>query len=432
MKKILFVLALLASMQVANAQVKSVNAAKAAVEAAKAAADNVKKNTKSTTWIKYGQALMDAYNAPAGSIWQGMTEQDLQLVGGEKASSEEQVTVNGQPMIKKIYSNKNLYFDQNGKLAASEVTKPVVDGALDKALEAFKKAAELDNGAKSKDIADGIKAVCDKYNEEAVNAYSFGKFSEAASLFRKTFETSQVAPLSKMDTSAIFNAGLVSVMGGDYQSGKEYFQKSLEYGYYGQDGETYAKLGEIYDKLGDKAASKTIFEEGFSKFPQSQGILIGLINYYVNSGEDTSRLFALLDGAKKNEPGNASLYYVEGNIHSKLGDEDAAVAAWDKCAEINPEYEFGFIGKGLYFYNKAADLQKAASEETDDAKYMKMMEDFEKYLKGCVEPLEKAFTVTKDDDTKANLATYLKSVCFILRNDPEYQAKYDKYAPLAQ
>ena len=431
MKKILFVLALLASMQVADAQVKSANAAKAAVESAKAAVDNVKKNTKSTTWIKYGQALMDAYNSPAGNIWQGMTDQDLQLVG-EKATSEEQTTVNGQPMVKKIYSNKNLYFDQNGKLAVIEVTKPVVDGALDKALEAYKQAAKIDNGSKNKDIADGIKAICDKYNEEAVNAYTFGKFAEAATLFNKTFETSQVAPLSQLDTAAIYNAGLVSVMGGDYAKGKEYFEKSVKYGYYGEDGEAYAKLGEVYDKLGDKAASKAIFEEGFSKFPQSQGILIGLINYYINSGEDTGRLFKLLDDAKKNEPGNASLYYVEGNIHSKLGNEEAAIAAWDKCAEINPAYEFGYIGKGLYFYNKAADLQKAASEESDDAKYMKMMEDFEKYLKGCVEPIEKAFEITKDDETKASLATYLKSVCFILRNDPEYQAKYDKYAPLAQ
>lgn len=429
MKKILFVLALLASMQVANAQGKSTSAAKAAVDAAKAATENVKKNTKAATWVKYGQSLVEAYNAASGNVWAGMTEQDLQLIG-EKPSSEEQVEINGQPMLKKVFPTKNLYFDQSGKLSITEITKPVVDGALDQALEAFSQAAKLDPSAKNKDIAEGIKSVCDKLNEEALNAYNFGKFAEASKIFEKVFDNSQLAPLSKMDTSAIYNAGLTAVLAADYERAKGFFQKSLANNYYGVDGEAFAKLGEVYDKLGDKTASKAAFEEGFAKFPQSQSILIGLINYYINSGEDTSRLFELLDNAKKNEPGNASLYYVEGNIHSKLGNEEAAIAAWDKCSEINPAYEFGYIGKGLYFYNKAATLQEEASKENDDAKYNAMMEDFLKNLKACVEPLEKAFDTTKDEETKTNIATYIKGVCFILRDEAEYQTKYDKYNAL--
>ena len=433
MKKILFVLALLASMQVANAQgAKSVGAAKSAVESAKKAVGDAKKATKSVTWIKYGQALLDAYNAPAGDVWNGMTEQDLQLVGGDKATGEEQVEISGQPMIKKIYANKNLYFDQSGKLAITEVTNPVVEDALDKALEAFKKAAEIDTGAKAKDISAGIKAIDDKYNEEALNNYSFGKFDLATECFEKAFAASQLPASEKLDTAALYNAGLTALMGGNIERSKGFFEKSLEYGYEGVEGETYSKLGEIYDKLGDKAASKSAYEQGFSKYPQSQGILVGLINYYINSGEDTDRLFELLDGAKKNEPGNASLYYVEGNIHSKLGNEEAALAAWDKCSEINPAYEFGHIGKGLYLYNKAAELQNAASTENDDTKYTALMQDFDKYLKACVEPLEKAFDTTKDEETKTNIAAYLKTVCFILREDSAYQAKYDKYAAVAK
>ena len=432
MKKILFVLALVASMQVANAQTKSPSAAKSAVDAAKAAVENVKKNTKSTTWIKYGQALLDAYSAPAGNLWNGMTDKDLQLVGNEKATGEEQVEIQGQPMIKKIYANKNLYFDNSGVLAITEVTQPVVEGALDKAIEAFKKATELDNGAKSKDIAAGLKTIVDKLNEEAVNNYGLGKFDVASACFEKAFAASQLPKSEKIDTASAYNAGLTAMLGGNYERAKDFFKKSLDFGYDGEDGETFAKLGDVYDKLGDKDASKDVYEKGFSKYPQSQGILVGLINYYVNSGENTDRLFELLDGAKKNEPGNASLYYVEGNIHSKLGEEADAVASWDKCSEINPDYEFGFIGKGLYYYNKAADIQNAASTENDDAKYMALMQDFDKYLKACVEPLEKGYELCKDQETKGNIASYLKSVCFILREDAAYQSKYEKYSAIAQ
>ena len=122
---------------------------------------------------------------------------------------------------------------------------------------------------------------------------------------------------------------------------------------YFEDGEVYTKLADVMSKLdttaAGKKAMKSVLEEGFSKFPSNQGILIGLINYYITSGEDTDRLFSLLDDAKKNEPGNASLYYVEGNIYLQLGNADKAKEAYQKCSEINPEYEWGYIGEGMLF-----------------------------------------------------------------------------------
>ena len=67
MKKIILILALAAACTAANAQVKSIAAAESAVQKAKADAENPKKNTKLATWLKYGHALIDAYDAPAGN-----------------------------------------------------------------------------------------------------------------------------------------------------------------------------------------------------------------------------------------------------------------------------------------------------------------------------------------------------------------------------
>ncbi|MBQ2006279.1 MAG: hypothetical protein II205_01810, partial [Bacteroidales bacterium] len=82
MKKIFLVLAIAASLQAidAQAQVKSPSAAKSAVEKAAAATTNPKQNTKTATWIKYGSALMDAYDATVGSVWVGMSGQELTLL----------------------------------------------------------------------------------------------------------------------------------------------------------------------------------------------------------------------------------------------------------------------------------------------------------------------------------------------------------------
>ena len=159
---------------------------------------------------------------------------------------------------------------------------------------------------------------------------------------------------------------------------------------------------------------------------------MGLINYYLTNNGSTDRLFELLGEAKKNEPNNASLYYVEGNICTQLGRVEDAVAAYDQCAQIDPSYAFGYIGKGQLFYNQALKYSEEAQNEMDDAKYMALVEKFENSLKACIEPFEKSLDLLKDDTTKAAVADYLKNACFRFRTtDPVYQEKYDKYSAMA-
>ena len=121
-------------------------------------------------------------------------------------------------------------------------------------------------------------------------------------------------------------------------------------------------------------------------------------------------------------------YYVEGNIHNQLGETEAAIASYDKCAEVNPSYEYGYIGKGILYYNKAVEIQEMANSENDDAKYDALVKEFESTLKSCVEPFEKAFELTQTEDVKASVAEYLKNACFRFREDETYAAKYQKYA----
>lgn len=433
MKKILLLMALAASMQVAFAQdqVKSVAAASSALEKAAAATANPKQNTKMATWLKYGQALLDAYAAPAGNAWLGMGQQEIALLGGaEKPLSEEQVTLNGQPMLKQVFANKNYYFNQNGQLALIEVTKPIDPEALSKAVDAFTKAYELDEKhQKTADIIKGIKTANEKFIDEAYTEYTKGDFAASSEKFEAAVKALAAGPVAQIDTNSIYNVAFTAFACQNFARAKEFYKKALSYGYAGEDGDAYARLAAIAEKDGNGQESKEILEEGFGKYPQSQSILVGLINYYVNSGENTSRLFELLDNAKKNEPDNASLWYVEGNIHDKLGEADAAVEAYKKCSEVNPSYEYGFIGLGIHYYNAAVDLQDKAAQELDDAKYMAYMKEFEETLKACIEPFEKAYELSQSDDTKAGIAEYLKNACFRFRDqDQTYMDKYNKYA----
>lgn len=426
MKKILLALAVLASMQVANAQVKSAADAKKAVEAAEAAASNEKKAIKTATWLKLGQEYVKAYDAPTGNIIPGSSKTELALMmGSEKPVSTEAVEIQGTPYTKEVYTDKNLYFNANGQLAVIEVTKPVYADALEKAIAAYQKAYEIDaSHAKSKDIAAAFDLIGQKYNTEAYNKYTLGDLASASKYFEKAAEVEALAPLSKIDTTSIYNAGFTAWATKDMSKAKELFEKCYNLGYYYEGGEVFAKLADV-----DTLNTKKYLEEGFEKFPQSQSILIGLINYYLKSNESTDRLFELLDKAKANEPNNASLFYVEGNIRSQLGDTENAVKAYRKCAEINPEYEYGFIGEGTMYYNKAIEVQTKAQDELDDTKYMALVKEFEEDLKACIPAFEKAFEVTKSEQVKAGVAEYLKNAYYRFRDEgADYKAGYEKYS----
>lgn len=430
MKRILIALAVLLSVQVADAQTKSPEAAKKAVESAEAASKDAKKAAKVATWTKLASAYMDAYNAPAGNVWLGASKQELQLLmGNDKPISTEEVVIGGDQLVKEVYSNKEFYFSPAGQLVLINVTKPVVENALAGALDAYKKAYEVDvKQSKTKDIVAGLSSIAQKYLDEGMNSYTFGNLEEATALFEKAAEASATAPLSKVDTTALYNAGYTAWAVKNYERAKNFFEKCLDAGYYYEGGEVYAKLGDVYTNLGDAKKGAEILEQGFVKFPQSQSILIGLINYYISSGDNADRLFVLIDEAKKNEPNNASLYYVEGNIYKELKNIDKAIESYFKCAEINPEYEFGFIGAGILYYEQAIELQEKASNELDDKKYNALVVEFEQALKNALEPFEKAYAVSKDNSLKVNIAEYLKNIYYrFSSNGPEYEAGYKKY-----
>ncbi len=425
-------LAVLLSIQISFAQVKSKDAVLKSIETAKLATENPKKALKVATWTKLAETLVDAYSAPAGAGWRGASQQELQLIlANDKAKSSETVELSGAVYRKDVFSTRNYYYNQEGLLEMIEITKPYYKNALKEAVAAYKKAYEVDaKKSKTEDIAKGLSAISSKYLEDAVMDYNLGKMSESSRDFEAAAKAAATEPCSITDSMAIYNAGFTAWMAGENERAKKFFAKAEKIGYYDK-GEVYAKLADVNLKLADTLAVKIVLEEGFARFPQNQNILIGLINYYITSGESTEQLFVLLDKAKVNEPNNASLYYVEGDIHNKLGNKDAAIASYRKSTEINPEYEFGYIGEGILLYNEAVKISEAAAMEMDDNKYMAMVEEYEKYLLDASAPFEKGFEVSKDDNIKVNIAEYLKNIYYRFRDkDAKYQAGYDKYADI--
>ena len=99
MKKILIALAVIASMQIANAQVKQITDAQKALDKAVEASQNEKKATKAATWQKLAEAYLAAYDAPIANAYVGANKTELKvLMLGDNPVSTENVVIGGEQM----------------------------------------------------------------------------------------------------------------------------------------------------------------------------------------------------------------------------------------------------------------------------------------------------------------------------------------------
>ena len=431
MKRILIALAVLLSVQVADAQMtKSPEAARKAVESAKVAAENPKKATKVATWLTLASKYMDAYNAPTGNLFLNTPRMQLeQMMALKKPLAAEQVEVDGAPYIREDHGDKYLYFDAEGVLRIIEVTKPVYEDALAGALAAYSKAGEVDvKGTKSKEILGGIEMIGAKYFEEGMNKYSFGDMAKAAELVGKAADAVQTAPLCKVDNTYTYYAAYIYMQAGNLELAKKYFEKCVEVEYYAEGGNLFPALAEVYMKLGDEETGVKTLQKGFELFPENANVLVGLINYYLPKEGGESELLSLIEQAKKAMPDNASIYRVEGDIHKRLGDFEKAEASYRASIAMTPTAPEAYISLGGFFIDRGNEYFNKGQETYDQKEYEALMEQYENMLITSLEPLEKAYSLMPESDFKREIANTIKSVCFVLRNkDAKYQEMYDLY-----
>ncbi|MCQ2166292.1 MAG: hypothetical protein MJY49_02530 [Bacteroidales bacterium] len=427
MKKLMLIVALAATVTSAYAQ-KSEEAIKKAVANAQAACENPKKADKPATWLTLAKANMDAYTTAQGQGWLGGNKQEIAMVTGVKPIETVTETLGDIEYTVDVYANAKYYYAPNGSLQMIDITKPIVENALSGALDAFRKAAELDvKNAKIKEITEGIEKIASDYQTEAMNAYYKGDYKSASVCFASAAAAVAGKPLEKIDSASIYNSGQTAYFAGDLETAKACMKRCININYLAG-GDVYAKLAECYKAQKDTVSTKSTLEEAFAKFPENQGILIGLINLYLDTKDDPEKLFALLEKAKVNEPTNASLYYVEGNIRKQLGQIEKAVEAYDQCAIVNPKYEFGFIGKGLLYWEEAVKIQGKAENEFNDKEYEKLVQQFETACLNAADPFTKAFEMTQDAQIKLSLADYLKNIYFRFRDKgPDYENAYNKF-----
>ena len=427
MKKLFFALALACTLQVAYAQKPDADMQKA-VDKALAAAQDAKKATKAATWVALGKAYMTAYQNPLANITPGVDKTTFGMMFKERPSATEVVDLDGKQFEKQVFSHLNVYFNEVGLLAFTEITHPSVEGdLLCEAAKAYSKAFEL--GAKDKDVDPNMQAIADAYYNDAFSAYQLGDIKKASDLFKGAADVSVMPGCTAKNNDAAYNAAFTALAVKDYDRAQEYYNKCLADDYTSE-GNIYASLSEIALAKADTLAAKNYLATGLTAYPDNASILTNLINLYLSTNEDPAKIVELLDEAKKAMPDNPSLYYVEGNIYVGVKDYEKALAAYEKGIEINPNYDMAYYGKAQVALKQADDIidVRDALDVREYKKYDEYTAQVVELYKSAVEPFEKCFEVSSMPEVKVAAADFLKRLNFQLRNeDPKYQAAYEKW-----
>lgn len=427
-KLVLAAVALVCSLQLAVAQKPDAEMQKA-VDKALAAAQDAKKAVKPATWVKLAEAYMKAYNNPTSNITLGVDKQSFQMMNQEKPLSVSATELEGAALEKWELSHADVYFNENGMLVLAIVTHPSVEGdLLALAADAYAKAYEL--GGKDKDIAPKMKEIVDAYINDAFNAYRFGDMAKASDLFMGAHRVSTLAPSEAENLDAASNAAVTAISVKNFERAEAMLNRCVAGGYH-SDGNVYANLAECALAKADTLAAKNYLAGGLVSYPQNPALLTNLINLYLKTNEDPEKIVELLDEAKKMLPGNASLYFVEGNILTKIKSYDKAVAAYQNGIGVDPAYDMNYYGLANVAVEKAKDLEaeRDAMVETRNFKNYDAVTDklYETYAE-ALPHFEKCYEVSQDPEVKNVAATYLKQLNFLLRGkDAKYKEAYDKW-----
>ncbi len=345
------------------------------------------KAEKSATWAKRGKLYYDIamfnyipesfIGLPAsGGI------QNIEFLVGtpekkEKVSDKEELW---------IYPQKKLYM-KDGKLYRWEETDFIDKDALKKSAEAYIKADEKDVKGKFKTKATTkaeVMAVRNAVYNDALVIYEAKDNQKAFDLLLLCGKLSDF-PRDDADTSfnasmPYYAAGIVARDMKKYDDARKQFQICADRKF--QTDLSLHHSADTYLLQGDSAAYIAKVKESFDKYPESEQLIIDLINYYMDKNESETVIKYINLAIEKN-PENASYYSAKGTIYDTQTDDffkkykEVKESAWE-FKKLAFQNRFDAAKKAEYEKNQADALVKAGEMK---AKKDEAFKNAEKYYK---------------------------------------------------
>ena len=435
MKRIITLVAALATLAVPAATAQKINDAAYAAKLAKSDAEieNPKKSGKSATWYNRARICSDAITAPTKSLYSGLDMAMLSMSIGVTPNE-----VNGD-----VHS-----FDwvdihtKDGKVRAWKVKKDVLPGAFEIAKESFAKAYELDPASAPK-IKTALETLVNHYSELGSRSIDLTDYQAAIDYYLKAAALQQNPAIGKEDARFYFFAGqLAAFLGAEnkqyFVDGEKYLTKANELGYSDEQGNLYYFLFHCY--YGQRSAendylvkAKNALLEGIEKYPRNERIMEGLIQLYTSEEGigNPADLVERIDKLLAEKPESADLWFARGQVFFKLKNFDECIISFLKINDLKPnDYDTNFY-LGYFFMAKGDEVNRAFNARLDSInsqeEYQAGLKEVNATYMKSLPWLEKAMELKPES---VDCAEYLKVLCFRLRNEDGIMDKYNKYNAL--
>lgn len=251
-----------------------------------------------------------------------------------------------------------IYGQVHEDILFSEDTKvKALDGkALEHALLGYDKTVDLESeGSNYHTLATlQLENMWSRLLNNGATAYQDGNNKNALKWFELA---STVKP---KDTTAYLYAGIAAQAINEVPAALKNFKKLVNIDYHKV--EIYNSII-FYTKTYEKDTIGTLnwIQKARQQFPSDPTLRKQEINLLIETNKVDDARNGLIQAIAA-EPNNANLHFNLGYLYETEGQNLLALKSYRKAVEINPNYFDAQYNLGVYYYNKAADLYKAANE----------------------------------------------------------------------
>jgi len=279
--------------------------------------------------------------------------------------------------------------------------------ALDKAIESYLKANELDTkGAYKQENIRNLGALQVVSLNAGNEAFTAKEYDKAIALYGNSERIATA--FGQADTNAIFNAALAHDSKGDAAMAIKRYRDALAAGY--AKPEIYRYIAGLQRKGEDMEGAIATTKEGMARFPNDKDLILDLMSYLLMM-DRTDEAEGIVDLAIKQDPGNAVLYSVKGSLFDKkasialeAGNEaemkkwyDQAEEAYMASIEKDPGFFDACFNIGVLYNNRAAFAYDQCNKIKSDTEYNKCKKAADEVYLKAVPHFEKAHALRPDD-----------------------------------
>jgi tetratricopeptide (TPR) repeat protein len=365
-----------------------------------------KKSLKANTWSKRGELYQDVFMIGLEQLQEGMDATTVQLFYKEPDNVETE-TKEGS-LYEKYHYEHMVYTFVNGALQEWERKDPIHPDPLRVAIDAYKKALELDEKGKMADkIKENMIEVKNQLKREGVNYYYKDDYDNALGAFENVLEINNMDLFAgEMDTLMVQYSGIISREIASKTENKELYKKAIDY--YEQlaavdfgGPNTYLQIKMDYLAYGDSLKALETLQEAYEKYPDTVNIIANIADIYIQLKQFDEGI-EFMESVIETEPNIAEVYYWNGRLlinKEEVEYIDRALESYAKAGELNPELYYIWYDMGYIYYLQGADFYERANAEEHEPTRNKLLElGAEKYTE-AIPVLEKAYKLNLDNTT---------------------------------